>query len=362
MLRRLLIISVLLSVANIANAAILYVNPAGDSSTTSPVANQTVASIQAALDIARPGDTIMLQPGQYFEDFHSVRDGHPDQPITIKGTRASVIKGSGKRSHIIDINHNYHHLIGFTVDGLNGDPSVKQNYTNKLIYVHGRLPQRGVSGTLIDSMELRNAGGECLRLRYFISQSEIRNNRISHCGVFDFKFTGGKKNGEAIYLGTSSTQWANGINPTADPDQSVDNWIHHNEIQSWGDECVDIKEGAERNIVEHNVCEHQLDAKSAGFDARGDNNIFRYNTVRNNTGSAFRLGGHKVNGRQYGIGNQVYGNNIGLNSAGAISIAATPQGQICDNRIQPSNVPEVRGKNVKDIRPASSCSQAADTR
>ncbi|WP_455222925.1 hypothetical protein [Kaarinaea lacus] len=362
MLRYLLIISILFSVADIANAAIWYVSPAGGNSATDPGAKQTVTSIQAALNMAAPGDTIMLQPGEYFEDFHSVRDGNSDQPITIKGTLASVIRGSGKRSHIVDINHDYHHLIGFTVDGLSGDPTVKHNYRNKLIYVHGRLPHRGVKGTLIDSMNLRNAGGECLRLRYFISHSEIRNNRISHCGVYDFKFPGSKKNGEAIYLGTSSTQWANGINPTDDPDHSTDNWIHNNEIQTWGDECVDIKEGAEHNIVEHNVCEHQLDSKSAGFDARGDHNIFRYNIVRNNTGSAFRLGGHKVNGRQYGIGNQVYGNDIGLNAAGAIKIVVNPQGQICDNRIQLSHVPVVRGKNIHNIHPASSCSQAADLR
>ena len=357
MLKGLQIVVLLLLFGECAWATTWYVYPEDTVPPASQAPQSDAASIQAALDKAAPGDTIELAPGRYFEDFHSVRDGTSDKPITIHGTRASIVQGSGHRSHIIDINHDYIHLVGFTVDGLTGTPTVKHNYIDKLIYVHGRRPNRGLTGLLIDSLALRNAGGECLRLRYFVNHSEIRNTLIAHCGVHDFRFTSAKKNGEGIYLGTSSTQWSDGKNPTADPDRSSHNWIHDNEFHTWGDECVDIKEGAEHNLVEHNICEHQQDAKSAGFDARGDDNVFRYNIVRDNVGSAFRLGGHRVDGRQYGIGNQVYGNTIGYNGAGAVKIMAKPQGRICDNLLQQANIIPVRGEGTTRIHPEARCPQ-----
>lgn len=346
----------LLLSAYTARAETWYVHPPGAVPMGGRAGAANMASsIQAALEKAGPGDTIELADGAYLEDIHSVRDGEKIRPITIRGSRASIVHGSGRRAHIVDINHDHLHLVGFTVDGLVGDPKRKESYRKKLIYVHGREPHRGVEGTLIDAMELRNSGGECLRLRYFVRDSEIRNSRFFQCGTHDFLFSGGGKNGEAIYMGTSSTQWADGKNPTADADCSTNNWIHHNEFQTWGNECVDIKEGSENNLVEHNTCEYQMDPKSAGFDARGDNNVFRYNIVRNNQGAAFRLGGHVVGGQHYGVGNQVYANNIGYNAGGGVKIMALPQASICNNQIEPPGLRPVLGEGVGDIRPEAPC-------
>jgi len=348
-----LILLALLLGNHVVYAATWYVYPPGADSMSRHAGMGT--SIQAALEQAGPGDTIELAAGEYFEDIHSVRDGEKTRPITIHGSHASIIHGSGRRAHIVDINHDHHHLIGFTVDGLVGDPKLKESYRDKLIYVHGRKPYRGVEGILIDDMELLHAGGECLRLRYFVRDSEVRHSHFFQCGTHDFMFPSDAKNGEAIYIGTSSTQWADGKNPTADADRSTDNWIHDNEFQTWGNECVDIKEGSEHNLVEHNICERQLDPESAGFDARGDNNIFRYNTVRNNQGTAFRLGGHTVDDRLYGVGNQVYGNIIGYNARGVVKVMALPQGSICDNQIQEPGIRLVLGKRSDNIQPGAPC-------
>ncbi|MCK5921157.1 MAG: hypothetical protein KAG66_09465, partial [Methylococcales bacterium] len=150
-------------------------------------------------------------------------------------------------------------------------------------------------------------------------------------GVYDFQFNNGGKNGEAIYVGTSSKQWDDGKNPTADPDESNNNWIHHNNINTLGNECVDIKEGATANIVEYNNCFGQKDSKSGGLDVRGDGNTLRYNQVHGNIGAGVRLGGHLVNGRQYGRNNHVYGNQIYDNLGGGIKFQEAPQGDICGN-------------------------------
>ena len=43
-----------------------------------------------------------------------------------------------------------------------------------------------------------------------------------------------------------------------------------------GNECVDIKEGASGNLIEHNECSNQLDDQSGCYDSRGDDNTFRF--------------------------------------------------------------------------------------
>ena len=58
-----------------------------------------------------------------------------------------------------------------------------------------------------------------------------------------------------------------------------------------GNECVDIKEGATANVVEHNDCTGQKDPESAGFDSRGSGNVFRFNASYANLGAGVRLGG-----------------------------------------------------------------------
>ena len=52
--------------------------------------------------------------------------------------------------------------------------------------------------------------GECVRLKNFVVNASITDNTIAHCGIYDFVFpdntTNTGKNGEGIYIGTSSKQ------------------------------------------------------------------------------------------------------------------------------------------------------------
>jgi hypothetical protein len=177
-------------------------------------------------------------------------------------------------------------------------------------------------------MNLRNAGGECVRLRYFAHDNEISDSTIENCGLYDFRFNGGGKNGEGIYIGTAPEQLQDGRSPTDDVDVSARNLIRRNHIRTRANECVDIKEGSVRNIVEYNVCEDQRDPESAGLDSRGEYNIFRYNTVRNNSGAGIRLGGDE---EEDGTDNDAYENTITDNDGYALKIMRLPQGKICGN-------------------------------
>ena len=107
------------------------------------------------------------------------------------------------------------------------------------------------------------------------------------------------------------------------------NWIHHNTFRTFGNECVDIKEGSTDNLVEYNVCEQQQDPNSGCFGSRGSGNTFRWNEITNCAGAAVRVGGEDG----YGGGNNMYGNEIKNCDKGAFSVMSANQGTVCENKI-----------------------------
>jgi hypothetical protein len=329
-----------------------YVSPAGTDTNAGTDASKPFKSIQHALDLAQPGARITLAPGVYAQDIRSVRDGAPNAPITLTGPADAVIHGGGA-ARIIEINHDYLALEGFTVDGLWSDPNSLAGYRDKLLYVLGKQPLDGVSGLRVVGMTFRNAGGECIRLRYFAEHNEIANSNISNCGVHDFRFSAGGKNGEGIYIGTAPEQRGDGKSPTADPDLSNANWIHDNIFNTQGNECVDIKESATGNIIENNRCTGQRDPESGGFDSRGSGNIFRANESYGNAGAGMRLGGDAAND---GIGNDVYANSIHDNQAGGIKFQRQPQGQVCGNAMSNNSGGDAVGTYAAAFAPAARCS------
>ena len=134
-------------------------------------------------------------------------------------------------------------------------------------------------------MTFRNAGEECLRIKYFARHNEIAYSRFHDCGIWDFVFDAHGVVGEAIYLGTSSKQWD--INLTIEPDITAHNWVHHNVIDTQGNECVEAKEGSAYNIIEYNLCTGQKDPNSGGIVSRGKGNVIRFNVIHGASAPAF---------------------------------------------------------------------------
>jgi hypothetical protein len=326
-----------------------YVSPSGSDANRGSTPDRPYQTIQHAIDQAQPGDTVNLAAGVYLQDAISKRGGTASAPITIKGPADAIVKGGGQ-ARIFEINHDYLTLEGFTLDGLWGSADTIDGFREKLLYVVGTAPNDGVTGLKVLRMTFRNAGGECLRMRYFAQHNEIGYSRFEGCGVHDFKFHAGKLNGEAIYIGTAPEQRHNGENPTAAPDQSSANWIHHNYFNTQGNECVDIKESSSANLVEHNSCTGQQDPKSGGFDARGSGNIFRHNESFGNAGAGIRLGG---DGKADGIDNQVYDNNFHDNQAGGIKLVRRPQ-KLCGNTLRDNAGGDLigAGKSIPDAAAA----------
>lgn len=311
------VLFVIATLLSLAKAAVLTVKP-GD-------------SIQASIELAQPGDTVEITPGVYHEDIQTVRDGEIDKRITISGGRDAVLFGTGKEGRMFQIHHDYITLDGFEINGLIGKGDKEEHYVDKGIYAHGNRETRvikqygeefrsAIDGLIISNMKIINFAGECTRFRYFVTNLEIFGCHIQNCGVHDFVFGQMKAvNGETAYLGTSSNQIGDGKNPTSEIDQTRFVHIHHNVFKGLSNE-VDLKEGVQYALIEFNHCSTQLDPNSGCFDSRSDKNIFRFNEVFGNDGAAVRIGGHLVDGKQWGLENEVYGNIFRDNKAGDIKL------------------------------------------
>lgn len=247
--------------------------------------------------------------------------------VTITGPPGAIVKGAGA-ARIFHVRHSNVTLQGFTIDGRVGPGASARDYRDKLVYVMSTTPGVGVKRFAVRNMTLKNAGGECVRLRYLAEDAEVAGNRIGPCGIYDFKFNGGGKDGEGVYIGTSPEQLGQHGAPDTTPDVSKKNRIYDNVINTQGSECVEIKEHSTANIVERNQCTGEKDTESAGLGSRGDANVFRGNTVYGNTGAGIRFGGDTPND---GVHNDAYANTIRDNEGGGIKFHRIPQGKICGN-------------------------------
>ncbi|MFF1921794.1 DUF1565 domain-containing protein [Streptomyces sp. NPDC058221] len=329
-------------------AADYYVSPSGSDTNSGTSAGSPFATIQKAVDLAPAGAVVNLAAGTYKQDVVTKRAG-----VTLTGPSNAVVKGAGG-TRIIQVRHDSTTLRGFTVDGLHGSSTDVSGYRLKLIYVMSTTPGNGVGDLHITDMTLKNAADECLRVRYLVTGADISGNTITDCGVADFKFGGGGKNGEGIYLGTApEQQGANGA-PDAAPDVSRNNRIHHNTITTRGNECVDVKENSTSNYVEYNDCSQQKDPSSGGLDARGSGNIFRYNTIHDNVGAGIRLGGDTATD---GTATSIYGNTITGNAGGGIKFMRTPQGPVCTNTMSENTGGDAVGTYGSEYAPTGACPQ-----
>lgn len=112
-LSRWLLAALLATAATPAWAATWHVAPGG-TGTGSKAA--PFGRVQDALQVARPGDTISLQPGTYPQGFRSVRAGTAAQPIRIRAVnpRRAIVTASGL---VARIDHAYLVIEGLVLDG-----------------------------------------------------------------------------------------------------------------------------------------------------------------------------------------------------------------------------------------------------
>jgi Right handed beta helix region len=334
----------------------LYVSPQGLDRNTGLTPSVPLHTIQAALNIAKPGTTIHLAPGTYHEEPTTKVNGTAAAPISLVGTETgfspnarfkTVLTGTGR---VLNINNSYYEISGFTIDGQEAlrsaawpttlaavrpfkDAIQAQVADSRLIYLGSSDTSRNVSYVHIDDMFLHGAGGECVRLRNDASHDEISNSTIEYCGLLgkgndltSYKY----HNGEGIYVGTSPSD---PTQPMYTDDATAYNTITGNRIETFGSECVDIKENAHNNVVSSNLCE--FNDEPATFE--GSNLEIRglYNSISNNVLSGSRGYGLKLgtDGPQYSDrGNTITANSFANDAAVAIlNKNGTAQATACAN-------------------------------
>lgn len=312
----------------------IYVNGASGADSNGGTEGAPYKTIQAALDVARPGTQINVAPGTYRERLTTRANGTTKHPIVIKGPetgqnpdrrhRATVVN-SGR---VININHNHYVLEGFTVDGqeqligtayptnLSEIDAFKRSrqdkiVDSKLIYVGSADTSRGVRGITIRDMFLNGAGGECVRLRNDARDNTVADSVIQYCGMFgksvgksDTEF----HNGEGVYIGTSP---GSDDQPMAANDAGSGNVIRDNVIRTFGTECLDVKENAHDNVFEGNTCSDNTESTKDGgslVELRGYNNTVRDNRLSRSRGDGVKIRSDKP---EYDKGgNVVTGNRI----------------------------------------------------
>eukprot|EP00904_Undaria_pinnatifida_P013527 jgi/Undpi1/9304/HiC_scaffold_26.g11762.m1 len=271
--------------------------------------------IQDALDQVSAGDTVEIEEGNYWEDLKTKAHGTESKPITIKAASGAdqddvVLRGDGN-SRMFEIRHDYYIIKDFTVDGKAlsdpDDDNYEEAYRNKLIYAFSEDEyttrsggyKSAIDGLEITNMVLKNAGDECVRLRY---------------------------------IGTSDSQWTDD-----EPDICSGNHIYNNYIKTKGNEGIQVKEGSIDTLIENNEIYMQRDDDSGGVDCRGDRCVIRYNHIEDTEGAGIRLGGSYADGIQYGVDSHVYGNTLVNCEYCGIKIQEEDQGVICENVIEPPN-------------------------
>ena len=202
-----------------------------------------------------------------------------------------MLYGLGGR--VFSIDHSYYTLTGFTIDGQQNiarseypnvtslsqieafKNSVQAKAVNsKLVYVGASTTSADIVGTTISNMFLNGSGGECVRFRNRAANSLIVDSVIQWCGM---RASGSGDqytyhNAEGVYIGTSPKSTDQ---PFAANDTSNNIVVRNSTINTYGSECFEVKENANRNRLENSDCgwnDEPLTYQGSNVELRGDHN------------------------------------------------------------------------------------------
>ena len=348
--------------AGAATPADLHVAPTGaDTAPGTPTA--PLRTIQAALDRATPGVTVHLAPGVYRERPVTRVAGTAGAPITIKGPEVGKDRSGRYRatlfgtSRIVNIDHSYYVLDGFTVDGQEAlrtvsyptsssqarafkDANQSRVADGRLIYVGSSDTSRDVHGVVIRNMYLNGAGGECIRMRNNAYDNVVADSTITWCGMFgkgDDVQRDKYHNGEGIYIGTSPNSTTQ---PMYSNDTSSGNRVENNTIWTYGSECFNVKENAHDNLFQGNDCRSNQESVTwlgSAVEVRGHANSIVGNMIADSRGHGVKL---KSDSSTYDKGGNVLRSNDfrGIDGHAVLNDQRVAQGPACGNVFDSSRV------------------------
>lgn len=294
-----------------------------------------IAGLKKALVEARPGDSIVIAPGNYEGKYVLSESGTEKKPIVITGTDTETVLGAGSHNsgYVFYLKGSYCKIKNLTIqNGLKG------------------IIVEGASNNSLENLTVKNIGEEAIHLRSFSS-----NNLISECNITN---TGINRPGygEGIYIGTAYSQWSKFSN--GKPDKCDNNIVAHNKIgPNVRAECIDIKEGTTGGIIVKNEFyaegisgENYADS---WLDVKGNHYLIEDNKGFNDGGNPGFTDGVQVNCAYEGWGNNnVFRRNwLQVNASGyGINVRLkSSQGEAVGNMVYDSNTQEGAAKGLTNI-------------
>ncbi len=255
------------SVLGSSESAEIFVSPEGDDANAGRESAEAVQSLQRAVDLAKPGDTITVENGVYAPVKFTNKHGSNDRPIVMRARNRGQVtirdKDYRSRAAIHVLRSSNIVVEGFVVEHALWGVMVEQSQRVTVARNHAR-----------------DIGQEALRVKgdsAFVSLIENvvqdTGNRPDAIGPFPHA------NGEGIYIGTGTP---------SNVDRTHDIYIARNEVFEVGHEALDIKVGTYNITIEDNHF-HDIPTFTTGavvihlgeFNTADPNITFRRNRVNN---------------------------------------------------------------------------------
>jgi hypothetical protein len=310
----------------------IYVDPSGgflnDGTDEDPL-----GSIDRAVSVANPGDTVHVRPGEYVELVNMSASGTAAKPITLTGPPDAVLKPpEGEESPVLELNGDHLRVTGLTITGLHdsaapGDPA--SYHPDKLVSINGNVggPDDYREGLVVSPHRLGNAG------QSLINSVQFRDSVI---GGFEVIGPAGTKwilddteghNGEIVYLGTAPDNREKRGYDGYDRTRNVR--VHHidNSEGHPHSELVDCKAGVENVTVEYCTdgggAQTHEGPNQRAISLDGRSCTVRWNVIHGVEGDGVRIGPQNVRSdleflgeptteydRSLGTDNAIYGNVV----------------------------------------------------
>jgi putative cofactor-binding repeat protein len=249
---------------------------------------RTAEELATALDTARPGTSIWMEPGVYGRGYYVTRSGTKDKPIWVCGSSSAIIDATlNGQSHGMYLSStSYVRLAGF---------SVRNSLKGVMVNDSDRVA--------VSDLTVQNIGHEGIHLRDTTTDSVVAGNTVRNTGMVVPLY------GEGIYIGSSNKSWCTA--QSCVPDRSDRNLIEANRVSGNTAEGIEAKEGSAGGWIRGNSVDgSRMRADALGLiHVRGDDWEVANNTVTNTPSYAIS-GMTTIYGGALGFYNQFVGNTI----------------------------------------------------
>jgi len=276
----------------------IFVHPDGTASNPG-TRDAPLGTLQGALDVAEPGETVHALPGRYHEVVETVRAGEPENPITNTGPPDAVFIGGNEtdKPEPLKIRHSHVQITGLTFDGLqNPDrPDDMSSYARANITVDPISRVEGderpptVSHVRITPHAVGNTLGNCIHL-FFAEHVEVGEfELIGPAGVAHFVFDEPGHDGEIVYIGTASKGWEKRWGGHVDRTRDVH--LHHIDASAGHKhaELADAKPGTENVLIEYCTSVNSVSGQPA-IHLGGTEGVARWNRIEDSESVGIMIG------------------------------------------------------------------------